>query len=378
MADVASFTIPVDPSELEDLRSRLRGTRAARPLGEGWSDGMDADYLASFVRSWSEHFDWVATVEALNRLPQKLVRLADADVHVFHIRGRSGDPLPLVLTHGWPSSFFEFLPLMTALTDPSSVGGDPADAFDIVIPSLPGFGYSTTFTSGATTPPRIAALWVEVMHALGYTRFGAYGGDIGAHVTNFLGAEYPEHVIGVVTHHPELHPEIHPGVPLSAPERTYLESRTHPDGAADGSYAEVQAGRPATLAAALADSPAGLAAWLLDKYHAWADGDLASTIDSEALRSILTLYWTTNTISTSFLPYRDDPATPALPPVTVPAGILLTPEDRLYPREFAARTYTDIRLWEGTGPGGHFLGLENPDRLVRSLRDFFRPLREHP
>lgn len=380
MDDVREFTIDIPDATLDDLRQRLERTRFSRAVVDGWNAGTDPGYLADFVSSWAHDFDWRLTEAALNQLPQKLVRASGADIHVIHVPARVelGQPpaIPLVLTHGWPSSFFEFLPLIGPLTDPASHGGDAADAFDVIIPSLPGFGFSSRLTDVPTEPSRIAALWVELMDKLGYGLFGAYGGDIGSHVTNFLGADHADRLVGVFTHHPNLHPDIDPGTPLSSAEEQYLEQRNNESGN-DYSYAAIQTARPNSLAAGLSDSPAGLAAWLIEKYREWSDchGDLESTIDRRTLMNIATLYWVTNTIGTSFLPYHDDVATPPLPPVTAPAGLVLTPEDAAYPREFAARTYRDIRLWRGPEAGGHFLALEQPQRLVRDLRDFYRPLR---
>ena len=381
MAAVRDFMIDIPTATLVDLRDRLNRTRFSRPVGDGWKAGTDPGYLADFVSSWIHDFDWRRTEELLNQLPQKLVRAAGADIHVIQIPARvdSTHPpaIPLVLTHGWPSSFFEFLPLIGPLTDPTSHGGDAADAFDVIIPSLPGFGFSTRLPEGPTEPSRIADIWVEVMDKLDYGLFGAYGGDIGSHVTNFLGAEHAHRMVGVFTHHPNLHPDIDPDIPLSFSEEQYLQQRRDKSGENDYSYAAVQTARPNSLAAGLSDSPAGLAAWLIEKYREWSDcqGDLESAIDRQTLMNIVTLYWVTNTIGTSFLAYHDDAASPPLPPVTAPAGLLLTPEDAGYPREFAARTYRDIRLWRGPEAGGHFLALEQPERLVRDLRDFYRPMR---
>jgi epoxide hydrolase len=376
---VRSFEISVPDAVLDDLRVRLARTRPARGALAGWSAGTDPGYLASFVTSWAGAYQWRDTESLLNGLPQLLVSVAGADIHVFHVRARTpaagAEPMPLVLTHGWPSSFFEFLPLIGPLTDPVAHGADPADAFDVVIPSLPGFGFSGPLPAGQNQPARVADAWVELMDQLGYRRFGAYGGDIGSHVTNFLGARHADRLIGIFTHHPELHPHLDGGRPLSAAEQRYLDQRARTDH--DDSYAATQSARPNSLAPGLADSPAGLAAWILDKYRDWSDcrGDIESAIDRTTLLNIITLYWVTNSIGTSFLHYADDAETPPLPPVTVPAGLILTPEDGGYPLEFAERAYADIRLWRGPEPGGHFLALERPARLIRDLRDFYRPLR---
>jgi epoxide hydrolase len=377
---VRTFEIAVPEITLDDLRNRLDRTRSASGALAGWSAGTDPDYLASFLTSWAHAYQWRDIESALNSLPQLLVTVADVDIHVFHVRGRASaagySPVPLVLTHGWPSSFLEFLPVIGPLTDPVAHGADPADAFDVVIPSLPGFGFSGPLPAGQNHPARVADLWAELMGQLGYQRFGAYGGDIGSHVTNFLGARHPTRVLGVFTHHPQLHPPLDSGRPLSAAEERYLAERAARTDH-DDSYAATQSARPNSLAPGLADSPAGLAAWILDKYRDWSDchGDLESAIDRHTLLNIITLYWVTNSIGTSFLHYADDAQTPPLPPVTVPAGLTLTPEDTGYPQEFAERTYTDIRLWRGPEPGGHFLAIEQPARLIRDLRDFYRLLR---
>lgn len=373
-----AFQIRIPETVLQELHQRLVRTRRSAAVVAGWSGGTDADYLASFVSSWANEYDWRATESALNALPQMMLTVEGVDIHTFHVPARSvvGRPIPLVLTHGWPSSFFEFLTLVGPLTDPAAHGGEAGDAFSVVIPSLPGFGFSSRLPAGQSHAARIAELWVQVMGQLGYRHFGAYGGDIGSHVTNYLGAAHANRIIGVFTHHPNLHPVIEDNQPLSDAERHYLDERRESD--RDDSYSETQANCPDSLAPALSDSPAGLAAWILDKYRGWSDchGDLESVFCLRTLLDIVTLYWVTNSIGTSFLPYVDEPKAPPLGTVAVPAGLTLTPEDSGYPREFAGRTYSDIRVWRGPDPGGHFLALERPERLVRDLREFFRPLRQ--
>ena len=253
----------------------------------------------------------------------------------------------------------------------------PDDAFDVVIASLPGFAFSGLPPAGPVTPPVIADLWARLMSdVLGYPRFGAYGGDIGSHVTGFLGARHRDRVLGIYTHHPNLHPVLDGARPLSAAEHSYLAARQAEHGS-DSGYAVIQSTRPDTLAAALADSPSGLAAWLVEKYRAWSDcgGDLESRFSKDTLLTMITLYWVTSTIGSSFRSYYDDDQAPPLPSVHVPAGITLTPEDRDYPREYAERSYPDIRQWTGPARGGHFLALEEPGVLAADLRAFFRPLR---
>jgi len=345
------------------------------------SGGADPDYLREVVTYWQDGFDWRARERGLNALPQFTAGIDGQRVHFVHVRAAGSGParpaLPLVLTHGWPSSFLEMLPLAALLTDPGSHGGDPDDAFDVVIPSLPGFAFSGLPPAGPVTPPVIGDLWARLMsEVLGYPRFGAYGGDIGSHVTGFLGARHRDRVLGIYTHHPNLHPVLDGGRPLSAAEQGYLAARQAEHGS-DSGYAVIQSTRPDTLAAALADSPSGLAAWLVEKYRAWSDcgGDVESRFSKDALLTMITLYWVTGTIGSSFRSYYDDDQTPPLPRVDVPAGITLTPEDRDYPREYAERSYPDIRQWIGPTRGGHFLPLEEPGLLAADLRAFFRPLR---
>jgi pimeloyl-ACP methyl ester carboxylesterase len=379
-ADGDRFVVDVPDRDVEDLRARLGATRFAPRIRPGRRGGTDPAVLRDFVRYWGEEYDWRAAEARLNRLPQRLVDVDGVPLHVVHARGTrqpgSPPPIPIVLTHGWPSSFLEFERLLPLLTSPAEHGGAPGDAFDVVVPSLPGFGFSALPPRGPVEPERIARLWAALMERLGYPRFGAAGGDIGSHVTNFLGAEHAGRVIGVHTHHPPLHPVLDPAVPLTPAEGRYLDERATAIGP-DSSYAALQANRPDTAAASLSDSPAGLAAWILEKYHDWGDtaADLFAVFPRETLATIVSLYWFTNTIGTSFRPYVDGEATPPLPPVSVPAAVSLTPEDAGYPREFAERTYRDLRQWRGPERGGHFLALENPGRLARDLADFFRPLR---
>ncbi|MEU6076053.1 epoxide hydrolase family protein [Micromonospora sp. NPDC047074] len=376
------FTIDVPDELLADLAERLARTRFPRPTASGWCAGTDPDYLRELVTYWRSDFDWRARERELNAVPHYTASLDGRRVHFVHLRAApssgSPSPLPLVLTHGWPSSFVEMLPLAARLADPAAYGGEQGDAFDVVVPSLPGFVFSDLPSHGLVTPPVVADLWARLMtDVLGYSTFGAYGGDIGSHVTGFIGARHPQRVVGIHTHHPNLHPVLDGAHPLSAAEQAYLKARSDEHDGSDDGYAAIQSTRPDTLAAALLDSPAGLAAWIVEKYRAWSDcdGDLESRFSKDLLLTVATLYWATGTIGSSFRPYYDDSRTPPLEAVDVPAGVRLTPEDRDYPREYAERVYRDLRQWRGPTRGGHFLPLEEPDVLANDLRDFFRPLR---
>ncbi|MCI0686837.1 MAG: epoxide hydrolase [Sporichthyaceae bacterium] len=378
---VIPFRIQVPDAVLADLRERLARTRfsSASP-GPAWAAGTDPDYLRALVEHWAHRFDWRAVEARLNHYPQFLAEAGGSRLHFAYARGvrppGGADPLPLVLTHGWPSAFTEMLPLVDRLTDPAAHGADPADAFDIVIPSLPGFTYSDPLRDTPTTEDVIADLWARLMsQLLGYERFGAYGGDIGSGVTSWLAARHPDRVIGLYTHHATFPPHDR-RADLSDAERAFVEQLAAKE-ADDSAYAHLQETRPDTLAAALIDSPVGLAAWIVEKFQRWGDcgGDISSRFDFDELLTLITLYWVTGCVGTSFLPYRDGATGPERPVANVPAGFMLSVEDAGLPREYVERAYLDIRSWQEPGRGGHFFAMEEPELLAEGLRDFFRPLR---
>jgi pimeloyl-ACP methyl ester carboxylesterase len=378
---VSRFRIDVPDDVLTDLRARIGRTlytsaSDARP----WAAGADPGYLRSLLAYWADGFDWRAVEAELNLLPHYRAHVAGrGNVHFVHVPAAGGRAaLPLILTHGWPSSFVEMLPLVPLLTDPARHGGDPADAFDVVIPSLPGFLYSDLPQDGPVTRPAIADTWHTLMtDVLGYRRYGAYGGDIGAGVTSWLGARYPESVAGVHLLHPAMPADLD-DPPLSPGERAFVEAIEAFD-EKDGGYSSIMCTRPDTIAAALRDSPAGLAAWIVDKYRDWSDcgGDLESRFRRDDLLTIVTLYWATGTIGPSFRQYYDWEQTPPRPTVGVPAGVTMSAEPffRDLPRPLAERSYSDIRQWRGPTVGGHFMPMEEPGLLAGDLREFFRPLR---
>jgi pimeloyl-ACP methyl ester carboxylesterase len=379
---IAPFKVDISDVTLDDLHQRLVRTRFVKPTtAERWQAGTDPDYLHDLVAYWHSTFDWRAREQEMNAVSHYLAEVNGVSIHFVHVPGvrvrGQQPPMPLILSHGWPSSFVEMLPLVPLLTNPGGNGANPEDAFDLVIPSLPGFTFSSLPPTGPVTRPFIADLWVDLMtKVLGYQRFGAYGGDIGASVTSFLGARHPNHVVGIHLIHPAMPAAMDPRQPPTAAEQAYFDQRAIED-EVDGGYSAIQITRPDTIAAALIDSPAGLAAWIVDKYRAWSDchGDLTTRFSFDTLLTIITLYWATGTIGSSFRTYYDYPHTPPRPLVTVPTGVTLTIEDRGYPRELAERSYSDIRHWRDPTTGGHFFPLEEPALLAEELRSFFRPLR---
>jgi pimeloyl-ACP methyl ester carboxylesterase len=377
------FRIFVTDDVLADLWARLARTRfTAASDSACWAAGTDPGYLRELVAYWADGFDWRAAEARLNACPQYTAEVAGRLVHFVHLRGAGAQdgpaPLPLVLTHGWPSSFVEMLRVAPLLADPASHGADPADAFDVVIPSLPGFLFSQ-LPAGPFTRRGTAEIWHALMTGcLGYPRFGAFGGDIGGGVTQWLGALYPGEVAGVHITSAVTTTDF-ADQPPTGEEEAYLRARAAYD-AADQGYSEIMCTRPDTIAAALADSPAGLAAWIVDKYRDWSDcgGDVTARWDMDTILTVTTLYWATASIGSSFRQYYDYELNEPVPLITVPAAVTLSAEPAYagYPRSFIERLCPDLRHWSAPGRGGHFMAHEEPEQVAAELRAFFRPLRQ--
>ncbi len=379
------FDIAVAQAALDDLHQRLSQTRWPDEIpGSGWNYGSNLTYMKDLIRYWQTTFDWQHQEQQLNTLPHFRTMIDGMGIHFVHERGNGPHPFPLILTHGWPSSFVEMLKILPMLTDPARYGGDPADAFDVVIPSLPGYGFSDRPPrpeQGADT--RIADMWSRLMtDVLGYPRFGAHGGDVGGGVTCQLGRLYPQQVIGIHVLNVSVLPYLGADAPpLSNQERTFLAERERWD-AEEGAYAHIQHTRPQTLAYGLNDSPAGLAAWIVEKFRSWSDcdGEVERRFTKEELLTNISLYWLTQTINSSFGPYyADDDEGEALRKgerVEVPCAFALFPKNLEHPpRELAERGY-NVQRWTQMPRGGHFPALEEPALLAEDLRAFFRPLRE--
>jgi pimeloyl-ACP methyl ester carboxylesterase len=376
------FTPRTDPAALEDLRARLRATRwPDAPEDAGWSLGTDVGYLRELVAHWADGFDWPAQERALARLPRFRVRLDGLNIHVVHARAvaPAGPVLPLVLTHGWPDSFWRYTKVIPLLTDPGAHGADPADAFDVVVPDLPGYGYSDRPTGPALDSIAAAGLWAQLMGVLGYPRFGAAGGDLGSHVSRYLGLDHPDRVVAV--HRTDAGVPVFTGDPadLAPEERAWLQDAAA-WGATEGGYAAVHRTKPQTAAVGLTDSPAGLAAWIVEKLRAWSDcdGDVERSFTKDEILTNVTIYWLTRTIGSSMRMYR---ANAAIPPaqharrVEVPSGFALFPGDVVRPpRAWLQRTTNLVSVTE-PARGGHFAPFEEPELYAQELRAFFRPYR---
>lgn len=377
------FRLHVPDTAIADLQDRLARTRLPdQAPGEPWAYGTDVAYLQDLVAYWRDAFDWRAQEARLNAIPQYKVRLQGIDLHFLHVPGRGPDPHPLLLSHGWPGSVVEFLEIVPRLTDPARFGGDPADAFTVIAPSLP--GYALSFTPGQKRfgIEAMADCFAELMtDVLGYRRFGAQGGDWGSFVTARLGYAYPERLSGI---HLNMMPVRRDPAMVSEPtpeERRYTEELQVWLKEETG-YQWIQGTRPQTLAFALTDSPAGLAAWIMEKFRAWSDcgGNPDAVFSRDHLLANISLYWFTGAIGSSFWPYyarmHGPWPIPAGETVSAPTGYCEFPREILRPpRSIAERTFTDIRRWSVMDRGGHFAAMEQPEALAREIRAFFRPLR---
>jgi pimeloyl-ACP methyl ester carboxylesterase len=381
MTDPRPFRLHVPDDAIADLRERLGRTRFAdQAPGEPWAYGTDSAWLKDLVAYWRDGFDWGKAEARINALPSYTLPLGGIDLHFIHVEGKGPNPTPLLLSHGWPGSVVEFLDLIPRLTDPAAFGGDPADAFTVVAPSLPGYGLSFAPGQRRFAVTEIADLFAGLMSALGYPRFIAQGGDWGSFVTAYLGYAHADRTIGI---HLNLLPIRRDPAMLTNPTadearflaelKAWLKEET--------GYQWIQGTRPQTLAYAMTDSPVGLAAWIGEKFHAWTDhdGDVWSAVSRDAFLTNLSLYWFTGAIGSSFWPYyaRMHSAWPIPEGATVdvPTGYAAFPREILRPpRSVAERTFRNIQRWTVMEKGGHFAALEQPEALARDIVAFARSL----
>ncbi|WP_285590767.1 epoxide hydrolase [Herbidospora sp. NBRC 101105] len=380
MSGFEPFTQQTGAAALDDLRARLRATRwPDSPDDAGWSLGTDLDYLRELVAYWADGFDWPAREAELLRLPRFRATVGGLGIHFVHAKAvaPAGRAMPLVLSHGWPDSFWRYQKVIPLLTDPGAHGADPADAFDVVVPDMPGFGYSDIPKGPALDSVAVAGLWAELMDLLGYRTFGAAGGDIGSHVSRYLALDHPERVTAV--HRTDAGVPFFAGDPaeLTPEERAWMEGAVV-WGRDEGAYAAMHRTKPQTAAVGLTDSPAGLAAWIVEKFQAWSHGDAGSAFTMDEILTNLTIYWLTGTIGSSMRMYR---ANAAIPPaqlarrVEVPSGFSIFAGDIVRPpRAWLERTANVVRATE-PARGGHFAAFEEPEIYAEELRAFFRPYR---
>jgi pimeloyl-ACP methyl ester carboxylesterase len=375
------FRVHVHEPVLADLRERLARARwPDEPPGAGWRYGSDLAYVKELCAYWRDRYDWRRHEAVLNGFRQFTVPLHGIDLHFIHEEGRGPRPLPLLLSHGWPGSLWEFYRLIPMLTDPARFGGDPADAFTVVAPSLPGYGFSFRPNQPRFGVSEMAAVFAALMtDVLGYRRFGAQGGDWGAFITTRLAVDIPDRLAGI---HLNLLTLRRDPARLDKPtedEARYQEQLAHWLREETG-YQSIQGTKPQTLAYGLTDSPVGLAAWIVEKFRTWSDcgGDVERRFSKDELLTNITIYWATGAIGSSFWPYyaRIHDGWP-LPDgrIEVPTGYAAFPREILVPpRTWAERAY-DIRRWTVMPAGGHFAALEEPEGLAGEIRAFFRDVR---
>ena len=379
---IRPFTIEIADEVLEDLNDRLARTRLPDQIpGTGWDYGANLTYMEELLAYWQDDFDWRAQERRLNEFDHFKTVIDGVDVHFIHQRSPEEDAIPLLLTHGWPGSFVEFTEIIGPLTDPAAYGGNAADAFHLVIPSLPGYGFSGKPTERGYNPERMADVLARLMERLGYDRYGAQGGDWGAIITRILAGNYSDRLIGLHSNMisggppPGGNPE--EGVPVEELERRRERVESFSDGRG---YSGIQGTKPQTLGYGLNDSPAGLAAWIVEKFHGWSDndGDVDSAFTKDEMLTNITLYWVTETITSSTRLYYESGNTPATRPVgyiDVPTGAAIFPYELFYvPQRWAEARYNMVQ-YTVMPRGGHFAALEEPELLVDDIRSFFGGLR---
>jgi epoxide hydrolase len=375
---VEPFQIDIPAADIADLRDRLRRTRWAEPATvRDWSQGVPLGYLQDLCRYWVDSYNWPSRQAYLNSFAQYRTEIDGLAIHFLHVRSLHGDAMPLILTHGWPGSFVEFLDAIGPLTDPTTHGGQASDAFHVVVPSLPGYGFSGKPAKPGWGVGRTARAWAQLMSRLGYQRYGAQGGDWGSNVTVSLARQDVEHVVAI---------HLNMVIAFPGPEDKELTEAERVARSAstdymtyDSGYMKLQSTRPQTLGYALVDSPAGQCAWILEKFWSWSDtgGDPVKALGADRLLDNVMLYWLTCTAASSARMYWESANDHLRDPVSVPMGASIFPREIIRPsRRWAQRQFTDIRYWGEPERGGHFAAFEQPVIFVDEVRRFFRAVRE--
>jgi pimeloyl-ACP methyl ester carboxylesterase len=372
---IEEFRIDIPQAELDDLRDRLARTRWPDQLpGVGWDYGIALDDVRELAEYWRSGYDWRVHERQLNSFPQSTTVIDGQRVHFLHVRSAVPGALPVIMTHGWPGSVVEFMEIIGPLTDPGAHDGDPGDAFDLVVPSIPGFGFSGPTGSPGWNVPRVARAWDELMRRLGYERYGAQGGDWGSGISRELGVLFPEQLIGV--HLNTLSPYFSGDLEeLDAQDRARVERLRRFRRTGSG-YGAIQATRPQTVSYGLTDSPAGQLAWIAEKFGEWTDGGLGA-VDRDQMLTNITVYWLTGTAGSSARLYYEAARSLSRAPVpsTVPTGVAVFPAEIAPPVRRLAEQSNHIVHWSEFDRGGHFAAMEEPGVLIEDVREFFRRFR---
>ena len=375
---IQPFRIDIPQADLDDLRDRLARTRWPDQLpGVGWDYGIPLEYVKELAEYWRTSYDWRVHEKRLNAFPQFTTTIDGQNIHFLHVRSAEPDGLPLIITHGWPGSIVEFMNVIGPLTDPAGHGGDPDDAFHLVVPSIPGYGFSGPTRDRGWNVNRIARAWDELMTRLGYQRYGAQGGDWGSSISRELGLVVPGHLIGV--HLNMLMPYVKDEpADLSEQERARLETLRRFRSTGSG-YGAIQSTRPQTVAYGLTDSPAGQLAWITEKFSEWTGGGRPDeAVDRDQMLTNVTVYWLTRTAGSSARLYYEAARSRSWgPPATstAPTGVAVFPREIARPIRRFAELSNNIVHWSEFDRGGHFAAMEVPDLLVGDVREFFRPFR---
>jgi len=381
---IEPFQISIPQATLDDLRQRLERTRWPDEVEQsGWRYGANLAYMKELAKYWRTKFDWRTQERRINSFTNYRAVVGDMRIHFIHERGKGPNPIPLLITHGWPSSFVEMFELISLLTDPVNHGGNASDSFDVVVPSVPGYGFSGRPLQAGMTRWRVAEIFAKLMEGLGYQRYGLQANDIGAVISGWLSFDHPKKVIGLHTMMPTFPPpsfdETQP--PMTDVEKAFQTLVNEWD-QEEGAYDAIQRTRPQTLAYGLNDSPAALLAWIVEKWRAWTDpnGNVEDYFSKDELLTNVMIYWVTQTANSSIRSYYERAHdTRRLNPsdkIRVPTGIALTTEAVEHaPREWVQRRYADIRRWTEFPSGGHFLAAENPEMLAADIREFFHQFR---
>lgn len=375
------FTIRVEDSALEDLKSRLERTRLPGQIpGSGWDYGSDTAYMAELLKYWRTEYDWREHEKLLNGLPHFKTAIDGIDMHFVHVRSSASNAMPLVITHGWPGSFYEFMEVIGPLTDPVAHGGNAEDAFHLVLPSMPGYGFSGPSLERGMSVDQVAAVVAKLMARLGYERYAAQGGDWGSGVASWLARDQPNRLVGIHLNMvgggpPRGMENPEEGVPEWELQR-YKERAEWWQG--ENAYGNIQGSKPLTLAYALNDSPAGLAAWIVEKFRTWSDcgGDIGSRFTKDQLLTNIMLYWLTESMPSAVrLYYESRRSGRGNPRTEVPTGIAVFPGEIFFsPRKWVETRY-NVKQWTEMPRGGHFAAMEEPELFVEDVRKFFRGLR---
>jgi epoxide hydrolase len=376
--EIRPFKIQVEDAELEDLKRRLRATRwPDAQTVEDWSQGIPLDYVRNVCDYWARDYDWRKTEARLNALPQFQTDLDGVSIHFLHIRSRHEAALPLVLTHGWPGSIVEFLKVIPALTDPTAHGGQAADAFHLVCPTLPGYGFSGQPKQHGWTAEKIARAWSQLMLRLGYQRYYAQGGDWGAVVTTSIALQDTEHCHGIHLNMPVVRPDPSTMGSLTEEEKEALDGIQHYQDW-DSGYSKQQGTRPQSLGYGLADSPAGQAAWILEKFWAWTDcrGNPENVLTRDEMLDNVMLYWLPNAAASSARLYWESFNKINYDTVRLPVGCSIFPKEIFRAsRRWAEKRYPNLVYWNTLDKGGHFAAFEQPELFVQELRACFGKMR---